>query len=100
VSPHVAQLVEDFDFSERTEHALHEAGFPYGFLHTVETGIHNAFGADDTGHTACNPADGVEPTRHHFLAGGSCVGHVFYRLEAWVDDWDWQQPDAVLYAWR
>lgn len=98
--PHVAQLVEDLDLSKWTENALHEAGLPYGFLHTVKAGIDNAFGADDAGHSTCNSANGVETTCDHFLAGSSCVGHVFHRLEAWVDDWDWQQPDAVLYARR
>lgn len=36
VRPHVAELVEDFDFAEGTEHALHEAGLSYSLLHAVE----------------------------------------------------------------
>jgi len=100
MGPHIAQLIEDLDLSKRTQHALHEAGLSNGLLHAVEAGVDNTFGADDAGHTACDPANGVETARDHFLAGSSCVGHVFHRLEAWIDHWDWQKPDAVLYARR
>jgi hypothetical protein len=76
--PHITQLVEHFDLSKWTEHALHEPRLAYGFLHTIEARIDNAFCANNTSNTTSNPSDRIEAASHHFLTCGSCVSYRFH----------------------
>jgi hypothetical protein len=100
VRPLVPKLVEKINFSEWTQNAAHETRFADGLLDVIEPITHNALGAYHTCNASGHLSEHIESSSDTFLGRCHRVGEMLYRLKAWVDDWYWDHPYAMLHAWR